>query len=339
MALRARIKQRQGGSPNSRTQIASATLPSRSPSEIRSSSSLLGNPSTALKGSGSFAAAAAPVGVTPPNAVYTKVAAPTPTAPTPGASSTALRNEANTNFGIAQGQNRDAIFRAVMQLGDPTLFAKYQADPNFAGYSFAQDPNSIFASLGRQEKQGLEDTDANTLAGNTFFSSNRLRDRTNLSDEAGRQRLAGTTGYLDNLKDLAASLGLAGTTHDKALSDADQMDIDNALAQDRYNAEHSDQPGITPPGGSVPTQPPGYTVVGQGGISTGNTTLPGVGGLPAQAVPAGNIYGSTIIPTTASPGYTHVQTDGPRMGMSYNVVKKNGKRYKFYQNGDEVIFN
>lgn len=37
------------------------------------------------------------------------------------------------------------------------------------------------------------------------------------------------------------------------------------------------------------------------------------------------------------PGYNFVQDSGPRAGQSYNVVTKNGKKYRFYANGDKVI--
>lgn len=189
-----------------------------------------------------------------PSASYIRRPAPAPTVPTPGPSSTALRTNAASNIGIARGQNRDAIFRAVMQLGDPTEIAKYQANPEFAGYQFAQDPNSVFASLARQETKGLQDIDTNSNVGNTFFSGMRLRDRQELSDETGRQRLAGSTSFLDDLKNYAASLGLSESQYRQSLSDADQMDIDAALAQDRVNRDNiGSEPVPTP---SAPAGPP-----------------------------------------------------------------------------------
>jgi hypothetical protein len=146
-----------------------------------------------------------------------------------------------------------------MQLGDPTQFAKYQADPNFAGYQFTQDPNSIFASLARQETEGLNQIDEGTLSGNTFFSGRRLQNRNDLTDETGRQRLAGSTSFSDDLKGLAAALGYAENDYNKALTDADQMDIDAALERDRvaredWQAQQSEEPA--PPGPAAPAPPP-----------------------------------------------------------------------------------
>jgi hypothetical protein len=178
---------------------------------------------------------------------YVKKAAPLPSAPVRTAGSEALRADATSTLGIARNQNRDAIFRAVMQLGDPSLIAKYQQDPTFSGYQFAQDPNSVFASLARQETQGLEDIDVGANAGNTFFSGQRLKNRQELTDETGRQRLAGSTSFEDDLRNYAASLGLSESGYRQSMADADQMDIDAALEQDRLAAEKDPQMILPPP--------------------------------------------------------------------------------------------
>lgn len=246
MALRAR--KRQGGG-SSGTQFNDPKNPNRSTTGVGST-----NPPRASVNAPTrpriAPTVASPV-VTPPSATYVRKPAPAATIPTPGASSGALRANAATNLGIAQGQNRDAIFRAVMQLGDPTQFAQYAADPRFAGYQFTQDPNSVFASLGRQETRGLEDIDAGANVGNTFFSGMRLRDRKNLSDETGRQRLAGSTSFLDDLKSFAASLGGSEGQFRQDMADADQMDIDAALAKDREAREE----WLAGGGGAAPIAP------------------------------------------------------------------------------------
>lgn len=229
MALRARRRGRQGGSPNRRTTVVGG-----------SGTATFNKPTAPKKG---LAPAAAPQkgAVTRPTATYSSVnvpvGPPSPSTPIRTAGSEALRADANRQIGLARTQNRDAIFRAVMNLGDTSLFSKYQNDPNFAGYQFTQDPNSLFAQLARQETQGLEDIDVNSNAGNTFFSGMRLGDRQKLTDETGRQRLAGSTAFGDDLKELAAALGFAESDYERAIADADQMDIDAALERDRVARE------------------------------------------------------------------------------------------------------
>jgi len=238
MALRAR--RRQGGSPNGRTVGTVISKPGQGAS-IGAQARPVGAPAP-KKGLGSV-----PIGggtkptVTTPSASYARVPVPPgPSVPTRGATSEAMRANAQSTLGIAKTQNRDAVFRAIMNLGDTSQFAKYKADPNFAGYDFTQDPNSLFASLARQETQGLEDIDKGTLGGNTFFSGMRLNNRQKITDETGRQRLGGTTAFGDDLKKLAASMGLAEGDYGRSISEADQMDIDAALERDRVAREDFD---------------------------------------------------------------------------------------------------
>lgn len=232
MALRARTKKRQGGS--SRGGGRPSVVVGQNPAHGTIASGTTGFSNGAKSG---FQATTTPQAPASPSAPYQRRPAPQATVPTAGPSSTALRNSATSALGIARNQNRDAVFRAIMQLGDPEQIAKYKNDSKFAGYDFTQDPNSVFASLARQEQEGLEQIDEGTLSGNTFFSGMRLRDRGRLTDETGRQRLAGTTSFLDDLKAYAAALGLAENDYTTAMSNADQMDIDAALEADRIARE------------------------------------------------------------------------------------------------------
>jgi hypothetical protein len=93
-----------------------------------------------------------------------------------------------------------------MSLGDPNIIAQLQKDPNFAGFKFASDPNSVFNTLARQEKEGLQGVDQASNQNNAFFSGFRLQDRTKLSDEVSRDRLGATTDYNNQLKDFASAL-------------------------------------------------------------------------------------------------------------------------------------
>src|SRR4051812_35631882 len=182
MALRAR--RRQGGG-SSGTQHNNPNNPNRSTTGIGSTSPPRAStnpvPKPVKPKLGPAFPAAAPRPVVTPSATYIKPPPPAPSPATRGASSEALRADATTRLGIAGNQNRDAIYRAIMNLGDPTVIAQMQADPRFTGYQFTQDPNSLFSSLARQEQKGLEDIDVNANVGNTFFSGMRLRDRGELT--------------------------------------------------------------------------------------------------------------------------------------------------------------
>lgn len=174
---------------------------------------------------------------TMPSASFVRQPPPPPSMAIRGPSSEALRANAQSALGLANNQYRDAAFRAIMQLGDPTQFSRFQNDPRFSGYQFTQDPNSVFAQLARQEKQGLEDIDVGANQNNTYFSGMRLRDRGKLTDETARQRLAGSTAFEDALREYAAGLGGSENEYRQSMADADQMDIDAALEQDRINRE------------------------------------------------------------------------------------------------------
>lgn len=202
------------------------------------------------------------MGYTPPRppaapaAQYTPVGPTAPTAPRAiappqTASSVAMRANAEQGLMGANNNYRDSLFRAIMGLGDPSQFAKYQADPMFAGYNFAQDPNSVFASLQRQETEGLKGIDESANAGNTFFSGNRLTDRQNLTNETDYQRLGASTDFLENLRQLAGALTGAQGDYRQGIGDADQLDIDAALQAARDNRAAS--PGAPPKG--IPTGP------------------------------------------------------------------------------------
>jgi hypothetical protein len=158
---------------------------------------------------------------------------------------TGIRANANQSWSDAQSGYRDAVWRAAMGLGDQSVFSKLQADPTFAGYKFSVDPNSQYATLGRQETQGLNDVDETQNQGNTFFSGMRLKGRQDLSDDIQRQRLAATTSYEDQLRQYAQALSAARGDYGLALSQADQADIDAALAQDPQPA--GPMPGPAPP--------------------------------------------------------------------------------------------
>jgi hypothetical protein len=241
MALR--VRRRQGGSPTrrattgtvvgpSRARIANPALPGFSPPR----------PPATNRGFGVGHGTAAPIPsigaratVAAPTASYAPVApaGPTSIAPPQGASSVAMRANAEQALQGANNNYRDSLFRAIMNLGDTSQFAKYQADPMFAGYQFSQDPNSAFAQLQRQQDTGLKTVDQNANAGNTFFSGQRLTDRQNLTNEADYQRLGASNDFLDNLRTLASALTGAQGDYRQNIADADQSDIDARSRQPR----------------------------------------------------------------------------------------------------------
>lgn len=153
-----------------------------------------------------------------------------PIKPPETAQSHAMRAAAQQALTGANTTYLDSVWRAAMDLGDPTIFGKLQADPRFAGYQFTQDPNSLFASLARDEEQGLRDTGVGFNENNAFYSGFRLQDEQKLRDEMARQLVAGGTNYTDLLRQFASALGAAQSDYGLAMGEADQLDIDAALA-------------------------------------------------------------------------------------------------------------
>ena len=143
-----------------------------------------------------------------------------------------IRATAQQQLMQAQGGYREAAYRAAMQLGDPAAWAKMQADPQFKGYKFAVDPNSIFSTLARQEKEGLTGIDDTSNQNNAFFGGFRLTDRNNLSADVARDRLGGTTEYQNQLKDFAAALASAQGQYGSDMRDATRADTEAATARE-----------------------------------------------------------------------------------------------------------
>lgn len=143
-----------------------------------------------------------------------------------------IRATAQQQLGQAQGGWREAVFRAAMNMGDPAILAKLRADPQFKGYKFANDPNSVFAQLGRQETTGLRDIDESSNQNNTFFSGLRLGDRTQLQGDISRDRLGAGTDYQNQLKDFAAALAAAQGQYDADIRNANRADTEAATARE-----------------------------------------------------------------------------------------------------------
>lgn len=157
-----------------------------------------------------------------------------------------LRNNAGAAWGTAQNTYRDSVFQAAMALGDPNAWAKLQADPQFAGYTFAADPNSDYSRLAREETEGLTDVNQARNANNTFFSGFRLKDRSNLSDDIQRQRLASTSSYDTALREYAAALAGSRDQYNQALWDADQYDLKQAQAAEPEPGPTDDEEDESP---------------------------------------------------------------------------------------------
>ncbi len=187
---------------------------------------------------------------TPPNAAPASypgvpaVTAPKLNAPAPRtAASEIMRANAGQGLGLAQNNWRDQVFQAAMGLGDENIFNQLKADPQFAGYQFAVDPNSIMATLGRQEQEGLKSVDEERNAGNTFFSGLRLNDRNDLSSDFSRQRSGALGDYGKALTEYARALAGSQGKYNQGMGDADIYDIDYAL---QFNPEPGPQAPVKP---------------------------------------------------------------------------------------------
>lgn len=227
------IKGRQGGSPNRRLSKKQRYTPLRPARPANLAITPVNNkPPTQ--------AAPHPIAAKPPT--------PHPNVPAPVTQQSAtMRANADQALQLAKTGYLDSAYRAAMNLGDPAVLAKLSANPQFAGYQFTQDPNSAFSSLARDETQGLLDTDTASNANNAFFSGYRLQDRSKLSDDVARQRLGASTSYEDALKAYASTLGGAQGDWNSAYSDADQYDIDAALALDPVNQTPTKTKPAKPP--------------------------------------------------------------------------------------------
>jgi hypothetical protein len=160
---------------------------------------------------------------------------PNPPAPVyggapPTAQGQAIRSDAEKAMTGANTDWRDSVYRGVMSLGDPTLIAKYQNDPSFAGYQFAVDPNSTFGQIGESEKHGLQDVDNSSVQGNTFFSGLRLNNRDDVSQQATYNRASAGNTFQEALANYARALAAAQASYNQAQTGANQVDFDAANA-------------------------------------------------------------------------------------------------------------
>lgn len=180
--------------------------------------------------------AAASPAPAPPKGV---VRPPTPTPPAPvygaappTAQGQAIRSDSQVAMSGANTDWRDSVYRAVMGLGDPTQIAKYQQNPDFAGYNFVVDPNSTYSQLDRGQQDAYKGIDNGAVQGNTFFSGLRLNDRDDARQNFDFQRAGATHTFEDALADYARTLAAAKLTNTQANNQANSVDFDAANAID-----------------------------------------------------------------------------------------------------------
>jgi hypothetical protein len=257
---------------------------------------LPGRPSA--PGTPGFGADGRPQGVAgaPPPTPAQQAAAPGFIAPVTRQGAT-IRSTAEGTYQAAMRQGRQGIVDAAIRLGSPEIINALLADPNFAEYAGVlqkgrNDPSSQFSLAARDEKEGLESIDSSANAGNTFFSSKRVENRQDLSDDYSAARSGYLRDYTTGYNTLTGNMGAAKAQYEQDLGEADRVDTDSFLA----------------------TAP----------VPTG----------PDPAAPA-----AAAEPPKPKPGYDFVQTTGSRAGLSYNVEKKNGKKFRRYENGDVVRVN
>lgn len=171
-------------------------------------------------------------------------AAPVKAAPVYGAAPVtgqgqALRSDADKAMQGATTDWRDSVYRSVMGLGDPLQVEKFKNDPRFAGMNFSVDPTSTWSQIGRNEKQGLEDVDKGSLAGNTFFSGIRLNHRDDVSQAATYDRAGAAKTFESALADYARALAAAEAARNSAYSQASGVDYEAALAAEPEPADDS----------------------------------------------------------------------------------------------------
>lgn len=178
---------------------------------------------------------------------------PAPAAGPPPATSDSATIRANAQQALTGAQTgyRDSAFRAAMALGDPAAWAKMQADPQFAGYQFTQDPNSLFSMLARDETEGLQGLDEESNQRNAFFSGFRLDDRNQFSTGIQEQRAQGARDFDEQLAELARILAGAQGQYNIDIGEADRIDREAAEA----NAPEA-AAGLSPSGLPIAPGPP-----------------------------------------------------------------------------------
>jgi hypothetical protein len=119
-----------------------------------------------------------------------------------------------------------------MGLGDPTQIAKYQQNPDFAGYQFAVDPNSTYSQLDRGQQDAYKGIDNSAVQGNTFFSGLRLNNRDDTRQNFDFQRAGASNSFQDALAGYARTLAAANLVSNQANTQANQVDFDAANAID-----------------------------------------------------------------------------------------------------------
>jgi hypothetical protein len=162
-----------------------------------------------------------------------------------------IRNDAQTAMAGANSNWHDAVFRAVMGLGDPTLINKYRSDPAFAGYNFVADPTSTFGQLDTQQQRGMQDIMGNALRGNTAMSGLRLNNENNLANDILTQKAGAGRSFEDALLDYARTLGQAQGDFNTSNFNANQADID-AWAQ--LHPQPAGPPATKAAAGPTPAQ-------------------------------------------------------------------------------------
>lgn len=265
----------------------------------------------------------ASVGAKPASGGLPQVQATTPaprTGPPPVTTTGAgIRSRAESTYQSALRQGREGIVQQALRLGSPEIIAALKADPNFAEYVAAldkglNDPTSLFAQSKYNEGLGLEEIDESANAGNTYFSGKRITDRDRLGKSYNDARSGYLADYNTNYSTLIGNMGTAKSDYEAALGEADRADLDAWLATE--------------------PEPTGTDQTAAGLIAGNPEGLTTPSGQPVTGPAKGNIDYNYGRPKA---GYQYVQHEGSRAGLSYNLVIKNGKKYRFYENGDKVL--
>jgi hypothetical protein len=152
----------------------------------------------------------------------------------PSGAGNAIRSDAEQAMTGARTTYADSAWRAAMKLGDKTAWDKLVAEKPemFTGYTWADDPNSMFAQIASRETDALQDVNDQSLRGNTFFSGLRINDRNEVSEQAANDRGAAGTSFQEALLDYARALQAANDAYRSSGTQASQADLDYAISQE-----------------------------------------------------------------------------------------------------------
>jgi hypothetical protein len=162
-----------------------------------------------------------------------------------------MRSGALGSFTSRVNELRSALVQQALRLGSPEVINALKADPNYAEFvgvlsGGANDPNSIFNVLARQETEGLQNVDVGSNARNAFFSGFRLQDRKKVNEDFSGRRAGAVGDYNTFAGATAGDIAQARSDYEAAMNEALGLDTEAALSQEPQPSSTGASEGAAP---------------------------------------------------------------------------------------------